>query len=264
MTVPVEPYGESVHEAVARETTRRKRVLLAFLGLLLVPISIGAYALSQAASETEQVVTQATPIVTQRAGEQIATRVTNDVVTRTEPLIRQNVSREIAGTVEPRIAQVASTLQRDISTLQSTVRETATAVAATRAGMPNLSGFEARLTNIDVAVDRNQGLFQSLQDGQERLRVDVAAEREFRQGLSRNIGQISGRLENEFATRQQVAALQQTIATDLAAIRSLANASVQTANRNRVAIGNLGGRVLRIEQDLKKLQQQVTSIIDDR
>ena len=54
MTIPTEPYNESVQETVDRETARRKRVFLAFMALLLVPIAIGAYALTKAPSETDK------------------------------------------------------------------------------------------------------------------------------------------------------------------------------------------------------------------
>src|SRR6185436_12384992 len=101
MTTPMEPYNDSIQETVARETARRKRVFLAFMALLLVPIAIGAYALAKAPSDTEKVVQDVTPIVTERVGGQIATRVKDDVVKQTEPLIRDNVSRAIATSVEP-------------------------------------------------------------------------------------------------------------------------------------------------------------------
>ena len=68
----MEPFDESVQEIVARETARRKRVLLAFLALLLVPIAIGAYALSRAKKETEAIVDAVTTPVTERVNRKTA------------------------------------------------------------------------------------------------------------------------------------------------------------------------------------------------
>jgi hypothetical protein len=118
------PYDESVREAVARETARRKRVLLAFLGLLLVPIAIGAYALLKAPTEIERVASDVTPIVTSRVAGDITERVTSDISAKTEPLIRQNVSREITTVLEPRLASVTN----DITALQTSVLKTSALV----------------------------------------------------------------------------------------------------------------------------------------
>ncbi len=116
-----EPYDESIREAVAREAARRKRTLSAFLALLLVPIAIGAYALSRAPKEIEQVASEVTPIVAERVSGDISTKVTNDVVQRSESVIKENVSRE------------TGTLRRDIAQLQTTTRKQEESVAALQA-----------------------------------------------------------------------------------------------------------------------------------
>jgi chromosome segregation ATPase len=250
MTLSIEP-SESVQEALARETARRKRVFLAFVGLLLVPIAIGAYALSRAPSETGKIVNDVTPIVTER----VATQVTNDVVTRSEPLIRRNVSREIAATVEPRISSVATDLRRDLSSLQTTVNETSTAVAATTSQLASVSRMSDQVATFGGTVRRTEAAFQELGERQEVLRRDVDAGRQFAQALSRNVDRIDARL-NDLPSRQQLAALQ----TDLAAIRTLANNSAQTANANRETLGSLVRRLSQIDDELRKLDQRVATI----
>jgi hypothetical protein len=160
------PYDESVHDAVAREAARRKRVLLAFVGLLLVPMAIGAYALTTASTEKEQLAADVTPIVAQRVGEEIASSVTNDVVARTQPLIRQDVSRQIAEVVEPRISSVAGALRTDITTLQTSL----TAVPA----------LETRIAVLGGLVERNAN---ARTEDHDRLRQEVAKQREVTQGI---------------------------------------------------------------------------------
>jgi chromosome segregation ATPase len=140
------PYDESVHEAVARETARRKRVLLAFLGLLLVPIAIGVYALSKAPTEIERVASDVTPIVTSRVAGNIAERVTSDVSAKTEPLIRQNVAREVKAAVEPRFSSVSN----DITQLQSSVQKTSELVESVRPHLALVGQNETTLKNLDV------------------------------------------------------------------------------------------------------------------
>ncbi|HJQ41060.1 MAG TPA: hypothetical protein VKB93_28320 [Thermoanaerobaculia bacterium] len=104
---------ESIREAVDREAARRKRTLYAFLALLLVPIAIGAYALSRAPKEAEQVANDVTPIVTER--------VAKDVVERSEPLIKEKVSRETGN------------LRSDIAKLQTMTRKQEQTVTALQA-----------------------------------------------------------------------------------------------------------------------------------
>jgi hypothetical protein len=145
MTIAPPPYDESIREAVARETARRKRVLLAFLALLLIPIAIGAYALSQAPTEIERVAADVTPIVTSRVAGDITERVTSDISAKTEPLIRQNVAREVSTVVEPRLASVSN----DITQLQTSVQKTSALVQEVTpqlAALKTLDANQARLT----------------------------------------------------------------------------------------------------------------------
>ncbi len=141
-------YDESVREAVARETARRKRVFLAFMGLLLIPIAIGGYALTRAQTEVERVAADVTPIVTSRVAGEITTRVTNDVATKTEPLIRENVAREITTVVESRLSSVS----KDITQLRETTQKTSELV---RNVTPQLTAVP-ELTKRFSAFDANQ------------------------------------------------------------------------------------------------------------
>jgi DNA repair ATPase RecN len=140
------PYEESVHEAVAREAARRKRVFLAFLGLLLIPIAIGAYALSKAPTELEKVATDVTPLVTSRVSGEITERVTSDISAKTEPLIRQNVAREIQSAVEPRLASVSN----DITQLQTSVQKTSALVQEVTPQLAAVPELKNRLTAFDA------------------------------------------------------------------------------------------------------------------
>ena len=141
------PYDESVREAVARETARRKRVLLAFLALLLIPIAIGAYALSKAPTEIERVASDVTPIVTNRVAGEISERVSKDVSARTEPLIRQNVAREITA------------VTNDITQLRTTVQKTSELVQNVTPRLDAMSGFVSQTENTLRALNANQGRF---------------------------------------------------------------------------------------------------------
>ncbi|HYK03804.1 MAG TPA: hypothetical protein VE974_18750 [Thermoanaerobaculia bacterium] len=191
----IEPYDESVHDAVAREAARRKRVLLAFMGLLLVPMAIGAYALAGASTEKEQLATDVTPIVAQRVGNEIASSVTNDVVARTQPLIQQNVSRQIAEVVEPRISSVAGALRSDITTLQTSM----TAVPA----------LETRVAALGGLVERNAN---ALNAGQERLRQEIAQQREVTQRLLQRNAPAPNTSDEAIASlTRQVAVLQREV-----------------------------------------------------
>jgi hypothetical protein len=276
MTIPAERYDDSIQETLARETARRKRVFLAFIVLLLVPIAIGAFALTKAPSETAKVANDVTPIVTERVGGQITERVTSDVVSRAEPIIRDNVARAITANVEPRIASAADALRKDITDLQTTTRETAQFVAAATPQLSAITGFEDRLLSLDGSLDQTRGLFQTLKNDQEGLRRDVATDRQFSRGLSSDIDRANTRLTNEIASsrqqlssqivsfREQVDALRQATARDLASIRTLANTSVQTANSNKEAIGALSRRVSAVEADVRRLQERVKALEDAR
>jgi hypothetical protein len=213
------PFNESIQDAVARENGRRKRVFLAFLALLLVPIAIGAYALSKAPSETAKIANDVAPILIERVGGQVAARVTSDVVSRTEPLIRDKVAREINATVEPRIASLTGTLTKDITDLQTTVRETS-----------------ERMGKLSGTVEQNANVIQTLRTDHDRLRQEVAGNND---GAS---------------SRQQFAELRQSMAKDLASIRALAAAGAQAANANKEAIDALARRVTTLEAEFRKQQ----------
>src|SRR6266852_577842 len=139
------PYDESVQEAVARETKRRKRVFSTFMALLLAPIAIGAYALSKAPCEAQKVATDVAPIVTQRVGADISAGITNNVMAQTQPLIQKNVAQEISTTVEPRLAAVA-TLRQDITNLQQTTQKASDFVASATPPLASVSGLGERLS----------------------------------------------------------------------------------------------------------------------
>ena len=261
MTLPTGTYTDSVQETVARETARRKRVFLTFMALLLVPIAIGAYALTKAPSETEKVVTEVTPIVAERVSGDIAGRVTNDVVKQTEPLIRDNVSRAITTNVEPRIASATNALRKDITDLQTTTQQTSQIVAAAAPQLSAIPAFEERLVKLDGSVNQTQNMFQTLKTDQDNLRQGVAADRDFIQGLPRQIDRVNVQLSNEItSSRQQIDDLRQTMAKELDSIRTLANNSVQTANSNKEAIGSLSRRISVVEAELKKLQGRVAVV----
>lgn len=146
----IEPYDESIREAVAREAARRKRTLYAFLALLIIPIAIGAYALSRAPKEVERVASEVTPIVAERVSGDISTKVTNDVVQRSESVIKENVSRE------------TGTLRRDIAQLQTTTRKQEQSVAA----------LQARVTH--VTPSNNSQLLNEIREMREQMARDSA------------------------------------------------------------------------------------------
>lgn len=232
------PFNESIQDAVARENARRKRVFLAFLALLLVPIGIGAYALTKAPTETAKVANEVAPIVTERVGGEIAARVSNDVASRTEPLIRASVAREINATVEPRIATLTGTLTKDITDLQTTARDTSAFVTAATPQLASIPALEDRMVKLSGAVEQNANVVQALRTDQDRLRQEVAGNND---GAS---------------SRQQFAELRQIMAKELGSIRALAAASAQTANANKEAIDALARRVAALEAEFKRQQNR--------
>lgn len=151
-------YDESVHEAVARETARRRRVLLAFTALVIVPIAIGAYALHKAPSETEVVARNVTPVVAER----VSARVTDDVVERTTPLIRRNVAREVESSVAP--------LKKNIVALQATVQRTSASVAMIQARVVPQTNDAALREQLDALSKQMSGMQDQLRDLQGRMK----------------------------------------------------------------------------------------------
>ncbi len=196
MTTPTAPYNDSIQETVARETARRKRVFLAFMALLLVPIAIGAYALAKAPSDTEKVVQDVTPIVTERVGGQIATRVKDDVVKQTEPLIRDNVSRAISTSIEPRIATATSALRQDITNLQATAQKTSEFVAGVRNDQEGLR--HENTSSRQQINDLRQTMARELESIRSLVNTSVQtanANREAIGGLARRISVVETELK---------------------------------------------------------------------
>ncbi|MGZ5444139.1 MAG: hypothetical protein ACXW31_06805 [Thermoanaerobaculia bacterium] len=101
----------SVKTAVAREERRRKRVLLTFLALLLIPIAIGVYALMKAPSETELVAKNVTPIVeknveeniTARVDEKIEPRVAEVIARQATPMLQRTLDRQVNAAITTRV-----------------------------------------------------------------------------------------------------------------------------------------------------------------
>lgn len=101
----------SVKTAVAREERRRKRVLLMFLALLLIPIAIGVYALVKAPSETELVAKNVTPIVEKQVEENITARVDRKIEPRVAeviarqatPMLQSAVDRQVGAAITARV-----------------------------------------------------------------------------------------------------------------------------------------------------------------
>ena len=215
-----EPYEESVQEAVARETARRKRVLLAFLGLLLLPIGIGAWALAKAPTEIEKVAVDVTPMVTERVSHDISTRVTADVVARTEPLVRQNVSA------------AASSLRNDITSLQTSVQQTSDLVTRVTPQLAAVPELNTRLSTLET----NQS--------------------QFREQMVQQIEKASTQLTNgTAASRQEIAELRRSLADELATIRTTADANrgaITTIERRlavmEVELKKLNARVANVER----------------
>jgi prefoldin subunit 5 len=190
-----EPYEESVHAAVAREAARRKRVLLAFLGLLLLPIAIGAWALTRAKTSVETVVAEVAPRVTESVGTEIATRVTNDVVARTEPLIKQNVSREVTTAIEPRIASATSTLRGDIAKLQTTVQETSQLVARVSPQLAALPELQTRVVSFDADQQRLRQEMARREITVNEIRQNANANNEALAAINRRLGALDSELK---------------------------------------------------------------------
>jgi chromosome segregation ATPase len=118
-------FDHTVTLAAQREADRRKRVLMAYLAALVIPIAIGGYALMRAPSENEAVARSVTPMVQevvkrdfdQRVGEtqkridaQVESRVNEVVAAQAEPVIKREVAREVSASVAPQIESVRKEL----------------------------------------------------------------------------------------------------------------------------------------------------------
>ena len=253
------PYDESVQEAVARETKRRKRVFSTFMVLLLVPIAIGAYALSKAPTEAQKVATDVAPIVTQRVGADISAGITNNVMAQTQPLIQKNVAREVSATVEPRFAAVDN-LKQDITNLQQTTQKVSDFVASATPQLQAVSGLGDRLSALQGLVDQHDNTFKTISSDQASIRQDLAKTRESTQALSMKIDKFATVPNDLEASRRQMQEFQQAVTKELGSIRNMVNSDVQAANANKEAIGSLSNRLSVVEGDLRKLQNRATVI----
>lgn len=253
------PYDESVHEAVARETVRRKRVFSVFIALLLVPIGIGAYALSKAPTEAQKVATDVAPIVTQRVSADISAGITNNVIAQTQPIIQKSVAREVSANVAPRLAAV-DTLQRDITNLQQTTQKVSDFVASATPQLATVSGLGDRLSTLQGVVNQHEDAFKTISSDQASFRQDLAKTRESTQSLSMKIGKVDAMANDLELSRKQMQEFRQAVTNELGSIRSLVNADVQAANANKEAIGSLNNRLSGIEGELRKLQARATII----
>lgn len=237
MTTMEPPDDESVHEAIARETARRKRVLLAFLALALVPIAIGAYALSKAPTETSKIATDVTPIVSERVERTISESVTNNVVTRSQPLIRQNVSSAVAS--------AERVLRQDYASLQATVQQTSAATAAQIAVLPEL---QTRVAGLDESAGRTAAQFENLKTLHDQLRADVTGQRELAERLSRDVARIGATVDG--------------VNRDIDGVRGLADRSARIASANQEAMGSITRRLSQLDKELDALNRRLAAIED--
>jgi chromosome segregation ATPase len=193
MTVPTESYDESIKDAVARETARRKRVFLGFMGLLLIPIAIGAYVLSQAPSEIEKVASDVAPIVTQQVGGEISSRVTQEVVSR----------------VEPRIASETGVLKREIATLQKTAQDTSAFIAAAQPRLTSLSARVNGLSSGQVSPRQLAELRQAMTRDLDSVRAMATRTEQITSSHRETVGSLSRRVEG---VERELKALQDRLA----------------------------------------------------
>jgi chromosome segregation ATPase len=184
------PYDESVQDAVARETRRRKRVFSTFISLLLVPIAIGAYALSKAPAETQKVAADVAPIVTQRVSADISAGITSKVVAQTEPMIQKTVQQEISATVEPRLASVA-TLRQDVTKLQQTTQKVSDIVTSATPQLAAVSGLNERLSALQGSVNQHDSVLRNINDEQTALRQNIVKTQDMNQSLATRIDKVT-------------------------------------------------------------------------
>jgi chromosome segregation ATPase len=253
------PYNESVQDAVARETKRRKRVFSAFIGLLLIPIAIGAYALSKAPTETQKVANDVAPIVTQRVGADISAGITDKVIAQTQPIIQKNVANEISTTVEPRLAAVG-TLQKDIANLQQTTQKVSDFVASATPQLASVSGLNERLSAVQGLVEQHASAFKAISSDQLSLREELLKTRDATQTLSMSVARIAPMANDLELSRQQMQKFQQSVTNDLGSIKQMVNSDIQAANANKEAIGSLNNRLSRLESELKNLQGRAMAL----
>jgi chromosome segregation ATPase len=227
--------------------------------LLLVPIAIGAYALSKAPTETQKVVNDVAPIVAQRVDADISAGITDKVIAQTQPIIQKNVANEISTTVEPRLAAV-DTLQKDITNLQQTTQKVSDFVASATPQLASVSGLNERLSAVQGLVDQHDSAFKTISSDQDSIRQDLAKTRDATQTLSVKIDRIAPMANDLELSRQQMQKFQQSLTNELGSIKEMVNSDIQTANANKEAIGSLSRRLSVLESDLKKLQGRAAVI----
>jgi len=245
-------YDESVQDAVARETKRRKQVFSAFISLLLVPIAIGAYALSKAPTETQKVADDVAPIVTQRVGADISAGITDKVIAQTQPIIQKNVAKEISAAVEPRLTAVA-TLRQDITNLKQTTQKVSDFVATATPQLGSISGLNERLSAVQGLVNQHDNAFKTISSEQASLRQSS-------QALSMSVARVAPMANDLELSRQQMQKFQQSVTNDLGSIKQMVNSDIQSANANKEAIGSLSNRLSRLETELKNLQGRASAL----
>lgn len=253
------PYNESVQDAVTRETKRRKRVFSVFIALLLIPIAIGAYALSKAPSETQKVAADVAPVVTQRIGAQISAGITDKVIAQTQPIIQKNVAHEISATVGPRLAAVDN-LRQDITNLQQTTQKVSDFVASATPQLASVSGLNERLSAVQGLVEQHASAFKTISSDQLSLREELLKTRDATQTLSMSVARVAPMANDLELSRQQMQKFQQSVTNDLGSIKQMVNSDIQAANANKEAIGSINNRLSVIESELRKLQARAAQI----
>lgn len=145
----------SVKTAVAREERRRKRVLLTFLALLLIPIAIGVYALVKAPSETELVAKNVTPIVEKQVEENITARVDRKIEPRVAEVIARQATPMLQRTVD---RQVSAAITTRVQPLERQFRVYSTE------GNPQQQRLTERIKELEARVDALERRLTALND----------------------------------------------------------------------------------------------------
>lgn len=124
MTVELQREDDSIRLAVERETRRRKKALMGFLALLVIPIAIGGWVLVRAPKETELVVREVTPIVQQRVGENVTKQVVEQSATLIERTVEEKVApiravRDEVKTLTSEVARMQPVLAQNVRNVES-------------------------------------------------------------------------------------------------------------------------------------------------
>lgn len=191
---------DSVQAAIDREAKRRRRVLLTYLGLLIVPIVIGGLVLAKAPSETAAVARQVTPIVRNEVAADIEPRITEAVTAKAEPIIRERVSREVRESVEPQIAAATTDLKgnltsidQEVKTLRVSVDANERLLAPVRRYTEDLSAIRTEQTTFRDTVTSDAGVQKrDLQETQARLKQIENQLEEVRVSIQRIEARLNG------------------------------------------------------------------------